>query len=111
MNATATQRNVVVSGPSLVESIASFVREFRQLKSELQAAARETAALRREVNDWRARHRQLSRVDVAALRRRLAFQYHPDRGGDAELMSTLNSFFDAIEGYRHQPCLDPSHGG
>jgi hypothetical protein len=111
MNATAAQRNVVVSGPSLVESISSFVREFRQLKTELQSALHQAAALRREVDGWRSRHRQLSRVDVPALRRRLAFHYHPDRGGDAELMSTLNAFFDAVEGYRQQPGLASGQGG
>ncbi len=39
--------------------------------------------------------RRASLADVRAARRRLAFERHPDRGGDPEAMRALNAAFDA----------------
>ncbi|MCU1364394.1 MAG: hypothetical protein JWL72_2106 [Ilumatobacteraceae bacterium] len=43
--------------------------------------------------------RDASLADVRAARRRLAFDRHPDRGGDADGMKDLNAAFDAAVGH------------
>jgi hypothetical protein len=40
--------------------------------------------------------RNTSLAEVRAARRRLAFDLHPDRGGDATQMQELNAAFDAV---------------
>ncbi len=55
--------------------------------------------------------RAASLEDVRSARRRLAFDRHPDRGGDAEAMRELNRAFDAavahLTGRRPLPDADP----
>ena len=43
--------------------------------------------------------RDATLADVRAARRRLAFDRHPDRGGDADRMKELNAAFDAAVGH------------
>ena len=43
--------------------------------------------------------RSASLVEVRAARRRLAFDLHPDRGGDASAMQQVNAAFDACVGH------------
>ena len=43
--------------------------------------------------------RSATLVELRAARRRLAFDLHPDRGGDAEAMRNLNEAFDACVGH------------
>ena len=43
--------------------------------------------------------RSASLVEVRAARRRLAFDLHPDRGGDATAMQQVNAAFDACVGH------------
>ena len=43
--------------------------------------------------------RSASWVEVRAARRRLAFDLHPDRGGDATAMQQVNAAFDACVGH------------
>ena len=54
--------------------------------------------------------RDATLADVRAARRRLAFDRHPDRGGDADAMKDLNAAFDAAVGHltgrRPLPSLD-----
>lgn len=97
---TAIQQSVPPAGPSLVGTISSLCVDFRNMKVELQNALREVAALRREVSGLRSRQHKLSQLDVTALRRRMAFEHHPDRGGDPDLMTTLNAFLDTVESAR-----------
>ena len=35
-----------------------------------------------------------SKEDAKKLYKKLAFQYHPDRGGDGEIMKVINGEFD-----------------
>ncbi len=43
--------------------------------------------------------RSVSLGELRAARRRLAFELHPDRGGDAAAMRALNAAFDAAVGH------------
>jgi hypothetical protein len=56
--------------------------------------------------------RSASLVEVRAARRRLAFDLHPDRGGDAAAMQQVNAAFDAcvahLTGRRPLPGPEPA---
>lgn len=56
--------------------------------------------------------RTASIAEVRAARRRLAFDHHPDRGGDAQHMRELNSAFDSViahlTGRREFPVEEPA---
>ena len=58
--------------------------------------------------------RDASLDEVRAARRRLAFEFHPDRGGDAASMQRVNAAFDAavahITGRRRLPELPSTPG-
>jgi len=38
----------------------------------------------------------ITREQVSQVRKVLALQYHPDRGGNLEAMKAINSFYDAL---------------
>ena len=54
--------------------------------------------------------RSASLADVRLARRRLAFDAHPDRGGDPEQMRSLNAAFDAAVAHvtGRRPLADPT---
>ncbi len=82
---------------SIADSIASLCAEFQATKEQLHELLRENSALRLELAETRAQLPTLPELDLARLRRRVAFYCHPDRGGDAGLMTVLNQLFDALE--------------
>ena len=112
VNLRARTRVAIPSGkPTLTDTISSLCTEFRGINQELCNALRENRELRQEVAEWRTRHRTLTGTDLPALRRRVAFCCHPDRGGDADLMGTLNALFDVLEDHGHMASLENTKGG
>jgi len=94
--ATLTSTEIADS-PSLGESITRLGTEFLHMKSSLREAQCEIARLRGELARLRLPRRRIPNSDMASLRRQVAYHCHPDRGGDAELMSNLNTLFDFLE--------------
>lgn len=94
--ATTFIANPVAQGGRLNQTIGRLRSEFAGLKNELANTKSENSRLQREVARWRFRFQALRVADVASLRRHVAFYCHPDRGGDAELMSCLNALFDIL---------------
>ncbi len=80
---------------SLVDAIAKLQFEFSSMKTELLQANSENAKLKGDLAKWQS-CRDLPESEIASLRRRVAFYCHPDRGGDSDLMSRLNTLFDAL---------------
>lgn len=80
---------------SLGDTIARLWTEFTNVKRRLSEAHSEIHRLK----DQLARQRPSVQpgLDFGALRRRVAFYCHPDRGGDVALMSELNNLFDVLE--------------
>jgi hypothetical protein len=81
---------------SIVEAVLKLRAEFSSMKNELHLVHCENAKLRGELARWRSRCRGMPELDLSALRRRVAYYCHPDRGGDADLMSKLNTLFDFL---------------
>lgn len=81
---------------SLSDAISILRNEFSRMKDELRTTHSENNRLRSELARWRLRCRPRQEMDLAGLRRRVAFYCHPDRGGDADLMSRLNTLFDLL---------------
>lgn len=94
--ATITSTELAES-PSLGETITRLGTEFLHMKTSLREAQCEIARLRGELARLRFPKRRMPNADVAALRRQVAYHCHPDRGGDPELMSNLNTLFDFLE--------------
>jgi regulator of replication initiation timing len=92
-------------GISLTETIGRLSTEFSNLKDELRDTKNENDRLRHELARWRSQCRSAPLSDTAALRRHVAFYCHPDRGGDTELMSTLNALFDFLASFECGPRL------
>ena len=90
--------------PSLTETIGKLWSEFSSMKQQLQQAHREINRLKNELSKTPG-HRAKPELDLASLRRRVAFYCHPDRGGDTALMSALNGLFDYLE------CSEIPEGG
>jgi hypothetical protein len=89
---------VVTRRASLGDTIESIHVQLCSIRNELRQALRENSGLKQQVAGWRSRERKMADIDLATLRRRVAFYCHPDRGGDAELMSRLNALFDVLDG-------------
>jgi hypothetical protein len=102
-----------VRGCSLTDTIGRLRSEFTSLENELRHAKSENSRLRRELTRWRSQYRSSPVSDTAALRRHVAFYCHPDRGGDGELMSTLNALFDFLAAFECGPelCAEGPRGG
>jgi hypothetical protein len=100
-------------GCSLAETIGRLRSEFSSLKDELRHTKGENDRLRQELVRWRSQCRSSPVSNTAALRRHVAFYCHPDRGGDGELMSTLNALFDFLASFECGPelCADGRQGG
>jgi len=97
MEATETIRFIPqIRRRSLTETIADLRVEFDNIKNELRSAYSEKDRLMGDLAKWRARYRTLPEMDLGKMRRRLAFYCHPDRGGDAALMSNVNQLFDLL---------------
>jgi hypothetical protein len=91
--------------PSIAETIAKLGVEFSNMKSKLRAAHCEITRLKNELTRHRPGHQVAPRINLATLRRRVAYYCHPDRGGDTELMARLNTLFDFLD------TLDGKQGG
>ncbi len=97
MEAAANIRSVVPGRRhSLVEAVAKLQFEFSSMKTELRHAHSENTRLKGDLSRWRSRCRAMPESDIASLRRRVAFYCHPDRGGDDDLMSRMNTLFDFL---------------
>ena len=81
---------------TLIDAIANVHVEFAQMRNELSAAQREIARLRRKLSQ-RRQSQPAPDLDLASLRRNVAFYCHPDRSGDGDLMRRLNVLFDYLE--------------
>ena len=82
---------------TLVDTIAELRREFTRIQEELSEARSEISRLKRKLGRRRLLSRAVSDIDVESLRRKVASCCHPDRGGDNELMSTINMLLDLCE--------------
>jgi hypothetical protein len=71
---------------------------FARLDAQAVAAEREIERLQDALEMLRLRCEAALPGNLGALRRQLAFQCHPDRGGDPALMSKLNALFDGLLG-------------
>ena len=83
-------------GRPLVETISKLNTEFSNMKNRLRDVQCENTSLRGELARWRSQYSKMPEIDFASLRRRVAYFCHPDRGGDADLMSRLNNLFDLL---------------
>lgn len=98
MRVATTTTNTSSAGRfSLGDTIANLRSEFSHMKGELRDVNSENSRLRRELTQWRTRSRTPPNVRLDSVRRKAAFYCHPDRGGDAILMSNLNVLFDFLE--------------
>jgi hypothetical protein len=99
---TAQTNNLTPSAGShsLRDAITSVHVEFSQLRRELREASRTIARLEQQLADQRWCSRAVSELDLASLRRGLAFHCHPDRGGDPSLMKNINALFDVLSTMR-----------
>lgn len=97
-------------GPALRErsvvAVAKLRNRFADLDTRLREAHGEIARLEGELARWRARYRAAQRIDVPWLRRQVAYYCHPDRGGDGNLMTSVNVVFDFLERLQ-QPSFEP----
>ena len=71
--------------------------QYDLMKDELGDANDELARVRNKLAWFRARSRALDVPHLGKLRREVAFHCHPDRGGDAEVMSKVNTLFDLLQ--------------
>lgn len=90
------QETACQAEPSLAGAIMRLNAELVRMKSELNAATSEIIRLRRRLLRQPQRG-ALGAFDLGELRRGVAFYCHPDRAGDAQLMSRLNTLFDLLE--------------
>lgn len=97
-NAAATRSPVRAGSVSLVETIATLNDQFANMRENLRDAHSEIDRLSDELHIWETLCRAIPDLDLASLRRQTAFRCHPDRGGDEQLMSSLNVLFDFFEG-------------
>ena len=82
---------------TLVDTITELKREFARMQEELREAHGEINRLQRKLDRRGSLSRFAPEVDVESLRRKVAVCCHPDRGGDNELMSTMNMLLDLLE--------------
>ncbi len=103
-SAAALRSSGPVGSVSLVETIATLNDEFANMREDLRDAHTEIDRLSEELYIWEDLRGELPEIDLASLRRQAAFRCHPDRGGDAHLMSSLNVLFDFFEGSKKVQC-------
>lgn len=97
MNTTTTIANQRSKGaPSIAQAVKELRMEYSCVKTELHNAKLENDRLKSELAKCGSLYQALSNIELPKLRRRVTFYCHPDRGGDGELMSTLNALFDSL---------------
>lgn len=97
MDVLAPLSNVIPAQQSMLSQTIGKIRsEFWMLKRELMDARSEIRQLKAILAKERKLYPKLKGVKIDSLRRRVAFYCHPDRGGDAELMTNLNTLFDSL---------------
>lgn len=97
MQSVATHSNQVVpTARPLSATIAQFRAEFSSMRTELKDVHAKNAELEEELAKLRAKTQAASRLDLPSLRRHAAYYCHPDRGGNEDLMSRLNTLFDFL---------------
>lgn len=94
---TAMNGTISMKRLSLVDSIEELQFRFANMKDELRDAYGEIARLRGTMAELETGFGGLPSTNVSALRRRVAFYCHPDRGGDGSVMGVLNTIFDFME--------------
>ncbi len=97
----------------LSETIAKFRSEFSTMKDELHDMRSKNAALKEELAEWKSLYQDMSESDLPSLRRQVAYYCHPDRNGDAALMSRLNTLFDflSVMGQPQELCYEDAQKG
>ncbi len=101
-----TRNNTSPAGHSSIADMVTRLRvDLSSMRRELLDARCENARLRRELARLRARGEVSSEFNLPSLRREVAFQCHPDRGGSNSLMSRLNTFFDHLAGAGYSQTL------
>jgi hypothetical protein len=98
---TSAKNHVQGFGLTMCTALENHVRMLqirREAAQAVQAARTVTDALRGAVNAaWTPQERHEAREVIAAGRRALAKQYHPDGGGDATRMARVNTIADLLE--------------
>jgi len=103
--ATAMKSTSLAEPSSLGATISNLGAQFSQMRTSLAAAKNEISRLRTELAKLRPSRKRMPKADVASLRRKVAYHCHPDRGGDTDLMSNMNTLFDYLE------CVEQSQKG
>jgi hypothetical protein len=98
MIANTMNSDILMGSPSLGETIDRLGSEFSNMRSSLRDANSEITRLKSELARVSPQRSVMSKRDIAALRRRVAYHCHPDRGGDVEVMTDLNLLFDFVTG-------------
>jgi hypothetical protein len=98
---TSAKNHVQGFGLTMCTALENHVRMLqirREAAQAVQAARTVTDALRGAVTAaWTPQERHEAREVIAAGRRALAKQYHPDGGGDDDRMKRLNAAADSLE--------------
>jgi hypothetical protein len=96
MEGIAALRKLIPIQRPLAETITRLREEFAIMQQKLRDTQSENSKLKGQIAKLESGYDVLSDVDIAALRRRVAYYCHPDRGGDNELMSKVNTLFDSL---------------
>ncbi len=94
---TDADRHRDTSSRRLTDSIFKLHADFSQMQTELRRARLEISVLRERLCRANVRRRVTHDLDLAGLRRAVAFHCHPDRGGDEATMKQVNTLFDLLE--------------
>jgi hypothetical protein len=97
MSTVTTTNTSSKPSASLAETVGAFRRDMVRLRAELQEAHREIGRLKRELGQVPAAPPVAGKTKLRVLRRQVSFYCHPDRGGDENLMKSLNALFDYLE--------------
>ncbi len=82
---------------NLIDTITELKREFGRMQEELREKDAEIERLKRQLKKRTPVAQAVSEIDIESVRRRIASFCHPDRGGDNELMSTVNMLLDLFD--------------
>ncbi len=82
---------------NLIETITELKREFGRMQEELREKDAEIERLKCRLEKRTPVSQAVSEVDIESVRRKIASFCHPDRGGDTELMSTVNMLLDLFD--------------
>ena len=108
-HATVVRQPEALAGSSLSETVGAFCKDVARMRSEIHAANKEIARLRKKLA---VRDTKIQKPNFRALRRQISFYCHPDRGGDDNLMRRVNLLFYYLEcsaeGVLYYPYLQES---